>query len=83
MLEKVKSHFIENRNMYYSGAAVVGATGITVAVAGPVAVKGAALVATGTALCVGFWIGKQITNKFDEFLIMRNKELVAELQATI
>ena len=40
------------------------------------------LIATGTCLAVGFWIGKKITNKLDEVLILNNKEYMNELMAT-
>ena len=32
------------------------------------------LVVTGIALCIGFWIGKKITSKCDEWLFVNSKE---------
>jgi hypothetical protein len=42
--------------------------------AGTIAVKVGGLVVTGFCLAIGFWAGKKLTNKIDEFLYTHSKE---------
>lgn len=49
----------------------------TTAVVGVTATK---LVSYGVCLCIGFWIGKKITNKIDEKLLMYDRKTLQKLE---
>jgi len=41
---------------------------------GSFAIKTASLIFTGACLAIGFWAGKKLTNRIDEFLYVHSRE---------
>jgi hypothetical protein len=73
--------FISDNKKVVAAGSLITIGGVTAAVLAPTYIgKAAALMATGLLLGVGFWAGKQITNKLDEFRVMMDKGLVEELK---
>ena len=73
----------DNKEVLTAVGSGVAAVAVAAFVAPAVTAKAGSLIAVGTCLAVGFWAGKKLTNKVDEFICKHNKKLVAEIQAEL